>query len=71
VVAEAAQALGFRVVVAGTVPDAVALARSLVPEDGMLLATGSLYVVADARSLLLGNVPAMTDPVDPGPSGPC
>lgn len=53
VVAEAARALGMRVMVTGSVGEAVALARSLVSDDGLLLVTGSLYVVADARTLLL------------------
>jgi dihydrofolate synthase / folylpolyglutamate synthase len=52
VVAEAARALGFEVVVARSTRQAVMLARSLVEEDGMLLAAGSLYVVADVRVLL-------------------
>lgn len=53
VVAEAARALGMRVMVTGSVGEAVALARSLVSDDGLLLVTGSLYVVSDARTLLL------------------
>ena len=53
VVAEAARGLGLAATVAGTVGEAVALARSLVPEDGLLLVAGSLYVVADARQMLL------------------
>jgi len=52
-VAEAARALGMRVMVAGSVGEAVELARSLVSDDGLLLVTGSLYVVSDARTLLL------------------
>ncbi|MGH9090298.1 MAG: bifunctional folylpolyglutamate synthase/dihydrofolate synthase [Acidimicrobiales bacterium] len=62
VVAEAARALGMRASVAGSVADAVVLARSLVPEDGLLLATGSLYVVADARALLLEGAPSPLPP---------
>jgi dihydrofolate synthase / folylpolyglutamate synthase len=57
VVAEAARALGLRVAVAGSVDEAVVLARSLVPDDGLLLVTGSLYVVSDARTLLLSGAP--------------
>jgi dihydrofolate synthase/folylpolyglutamate synthase len=57
VVAEAARALGLRVAVAGSVDEAVVLARSLVPDDGLLLVTGSLYVVSDARTLLLSSAP--------------
>ncbi len=52
VVAEAARAVGHHVVVAASVAEAVAQARSLVPEDGMLVVAGSLYVVAEARTLL-------------------
>ena len=57
VVAEAARGLGLGVTVAGSVGEAVALARSLVPEDGLLLVAGSLYVVTDARQMLLEGVP--------------
>jgi dihydrofolate synthase / folylpolyglutamate synthase len=53
VVAEAARALGLNVVVAPSVADAVATARAAVPDDGLLVAAGSLYVVAEARQLLL------------------
>jgi dihydrofolate synthase/folylpolyglutamate synthase len=53
VVAEAARSLGFTVVEAGSMAEAVAAARAAVPEDGLLLVTGSLYVVADARELLV------------------
>jgi dihydrofolate synthase/folylpolyglutamate synthase len=52
-IAEAGRALGLDVEVAGSVEDAIALARPQVPDDGMLLVAGSLYVVADARALLL------------------
>ena len=54
--AEAARALGLSVSVADSVGEAVALARSVVPDDGMLLVAGSLYVVADARVLLAEGV---------------
>jgi dihydrofolate synthase/folylpolyglutamate synthase len=53
VVAEAARALGFTVSVADTVVGAVEEGRRLVPPDGLLVVTGSLYVVADARTHLL------------------
>jgi dihydrofolate synthase/folylpolyglutamate synthase len=53
VIAEAGRALGLDVEVAGSVGDAVLAARSQVPDDGMLFVAGSLYVVADARTLLL------------------
>jgi folylpolyglutamate synthase/dihydropteroate synthase len=38
-----------------TVLDALTLARAEVPDDGMLVVTGSLYVVAEARALLVGS----------------
>jgi dihydrofolate synthase/folylpolyglutamate synthase len=53
VIAEAGRALGLDVEVAPTVADAVEAARSQVPDDGTLLVAGSLYVVTDARVLLL------------------
>jgi dihydrofolate synthase/folylpolyglutamate synthase len=53
VIAEAGRALGMDVEVAASVGEAVLVARSQVPDDGMLLVAGSLYVVADARTLLL------------------
>jgi len=53
VVAEAANALGLRVLTAPSVADAVATARGAVPDDGLLVVAGSLYVVAEARRLLL------------------
>lgn len=53
VVAEAGRALGLDVEVFGTVAEAIEAARPRVPEDGMLLVAGSLYVVTDARVLLL------------------
>ena len=54
VVAEAGRALGLEVETCGSVAEAVGAARPHVSADGMLLVTGSLYVVADARALLLG-----------------
>jgi dihydrofolate synthase/folylpolyglutamate synthase len=53
VVAEAARSLGLDAVVADSVPAAVAVARTHTPDDGLVLVTGSLYVVADARACLL------------------
>ncbi len=53
VVAEAARSLGASVTVADSVAEAVEEGRRLVTDDGLLLVTGSLYVVADARALLL------------------
>ena len=52
-IAEAGRALGLDVEVAPTVAEAVEAARSQVPDDGTLLVAGSLYVVTDARVLLL------------------
>jgi len=53
VIAEAGRALGIDVEACGSVAEAIEGARPRVPEDGMLLVAGSLYVVADARALLL------------------
>ncbi len=52
VVAEAALSLGADAAVAGSVAEAVDVARSLVDEEGLVVVTGSLYVVADARAAL-------------------
>jgi dihydrofolate synthase/folylpolyglutamate synthase len=52
-VADAAGAAGMEVVMGGTVPDALALARELAGDDGLVLVAGSLYVVAEARALLV------------------
>ena len=54
VVAEAAEAAGMQVVVAGSVDAAVAIAKELAGEDGLVVVAGSLYVVAEARELLVG-----------------
>ena len=53
VVAEAARSLGMSVSVAASVAEAVAVGRSLVADDGLLVVAGSLYVVTDARRVLL------------------
>ncbi len=53
VIAEAARALGIEVEVVGSVAQAIEAAEPQVPADGMLLVAGSLYVVTDARALLL------------------
>jgi dihydrofolate synthase/folylpolyglutamate synthase len=53
VVAEAGRALGMSVSVAGSVAEAVSVGRGVVSEDGLLLVAGSLYVVTDARQVLL------------------
>jgi len=52
-VGEAGRALGLSVSVVPPVAEAVALGRTLVADDGLLLVTGSLYVVADARAVIL------------------
>ncbi len=62
VVAEAARALGLEVAVAGSVAEAVVQGRSLVDADGLLVVAGSLYVVADARTLLLEGAPSSPAP---------
>jgi dihydrofolate synthase/folylpolyglutamate synthase len=54
-IAEAGRALGMGAVSTDTVVDALTLARAEVPDDGMLVVTGSLYVVAEARALLVGS----------------
>lgn len=53
-VAEAAAGVGLACQVVPEVADAVAVATSLVGDDGLVVATGSLYVVAEARAVLLG-----------------
>lgn len=62
VVGEAARALGMEVMVASSVRDAVETARLVVPEDGLVVATGSLYVVAEARAVLVDSAAAPTPP---------
>ncbi|MGH9043915.1 MAG: bifunctional folylpolyglutamate synthase/dihydrofolate synthase [Acidimicrobiales bacterium] len=52
VVAQAGAALGTQVEIVQGVGEAMSRAARLVPEDGMLLVAGSLYVVADAREHL-------------------
>lgn len=54
-IAEAARACGLRAASTDSAVDALTLARGQVPDDGMLVVTGSLYVVAEARSLLVGS----------------
>ncbi len=53
-VARAGWGLGLDAVTAGSVAEALDVGLGLVPEDGMLVVTGSLYVVAEARPWLLG-----------------
>ena len=59
--AEVARVLGLEAVSTDTVADALTLARARVGEDGMLLVTGSLYVVAEARSHLTNRAPGAPD----------
>jgi len=54
-IAEAARALGFQALAADTVIDGLTLARARLSPSGTLIVTGSLYVVADAREVLLGS----------------
>jgi dihydrofolate synthase / folylpolyglutamate synthase len=54
-IAEVARALGVRALAADDVGDAVTLALSRVPADGLLLITGSLYVVAEARARFISS----------------
>ncbi|HVA08070.1 MAG TPA: folylpolyglutamate synthase/dihydrofolate synthase family protein [Acidimicrobiales bacterium] len=52
-VAEAGRALGMTVLVEPVVADAVALARGVVDTTGLIVVAGSLYVVGDARGVIL------------------
>ena len=52
-VASAAADMGLQAVAAGSVPEAVALARAHAGPEDMLLVTGSLYTVGAARSVLV------------------
>jgi dihydrofolate synthase/folylpolyglutamate synthase len=54
-IAEAARALGLQALAADTVTDGLTLARARLSPTGTLIVTGSLYVVADARAVLLGS----------------
>lgn len=56
VVAEAGRAAGMEVVVAGSVADALGIAVEVAGADGLVVATGSLYVVAEARHAALARV---------------
>ncbi len=60
-IAEAARALGFQALAADTVVDGLTLAKARLTTTGTLIVTGSLYVVADARAVLVGS----TAPADP------
>jgi len=52
-IAEAARAAGLDAEVVTSTADALARGLNLVPADGRLVVTGSLYVVAEARPLLV------------------
>jgi dihydrofolate synthase / folylpolyglutamate synthase len=52
-VAEAARASGLVAMAVDTVEEALTLAEARVPTSGRLIVTGSLYVVADARAVLV------------------
>lgn len=56
-VAEAARGVGLTVSVVPTVEAAVGAASARVDDDGLLLVAGSLYVVGDARALLVEGAP--------------
>jgi len=53
IVAEAGQAVGMEVFVGASVTGALELGRDLAGEDGLVVVTGSLYVVAEARAVLV------------------
>ena len=52
-VAAAGAALGVTTELAGTIAEGVQIGLDLVADGGMLLVTGSLYVVGEARAELL------------------
>jgi dihydrofolate synthase / folylpolyglutamate synthase len=54
-IAEAARALGLQALAVDSVTDALQLAKARVADDGILVVTGSLYVVTEAREMLLGS----------------
>ncbi len=59
VLAEVARSLGCRALAAGSVAEALEVALREAGEDGMVLVTGSLYVVGEARTALVpGTTPA-------------
>jgi dihydrofolate synthase/folylpolyglutamate synthase len=53
VIADAARAAGLEADTVDSTADALTLARTRVSADGRILVTGSLYVVAEARPLLV------------------
>ncbi|HEY5023830.1 MAG TPA: folylpolyglutamate synthase/dihydrofolate synthase family protein [Acidimicrobiales bacterium] len=60
-IAEAARALGLHALAADTVVDGLTLARARLSPTSTLIVTGSLYVVAEARAVLVGST-AWVDP---------
>jgi dihydrofolate synthase/folylpolyglutamate synthase len=61
VVAEAIRALGGReAAVAADPAEALALAGRLTPRDGLICVTGSMFLAAEARAVVLGLEPAPT-----------
>ena len=52
-IAEAAAAAGLEAVAVDSTAEALTLARRRLSADGRLVVTGSLYVVAEARPLLV------------------
>jgi dihydrofolate synthase/folylpolyglutamate synthase len=60
-IAEAARAIGMHALAAESVDEAVTLALARVAEDGLLLVTGSLYVVTDARARFVSSAPSHPD----------
>lgn len=58
VVGEAARGLGLEVSVAGSVEAGVPAARAAAGDNGLVVVTGSLYVVAEARELLTEEAPS-------------
>jgi dihydrofolate synthase / folylpolyglutamate synthase len=60
-IAEATRALGLQALAADTVGDALNLARARLSPTGTLVVTGSLYVVAEARAMLVGST-QLADP---------
>ena len=53
-----ARSLGVPAQAAATTADALQLARDLTPADGLILVTGSIYLVGAIRELALGQEPA-------------
>ena len=60
-----ARAAGIEVTVVDSVPEALETARGLVGADGQVVVTGSLYVVAEVRTVLVEQA-AAAPPAAPG-----